>query len=89
MIFGFLEVLRGQGEMENQRQRVTIDSNLDQKNWRRLQDALPLETPSGLDSAKVESGGVSKKTDKKPNDHGEGSKHSSKPTEVPWSRSFF
>jgi hypothetical protein len=37
----------------------------------------------------VESGGVSKETDKKPNEHGEGSKHSSKPTEVPWSRSFF
>jgi hypothetical protein len=54
-----------------------------------LQDALPLETPSGPDSAKVESGGVSKETDKKPNEHGEGSKHSSKPTEVPWSRSFF
>jgi len=50
---------------------------------------LPLETPSGPDSAKVESGGVSKETDKKPNEHSEGSKHSSKPTEVPWSRSFF
>jgi len=54
-----------------------------------LQDALPLETLSGPDSAKVESGGVSKETDKKPNEHGEGSKHSSKPTEVPWSPSFF
>lgn len=70
-------------------ERVTIDSNLDQKNRRRLQDALPLETPSGPDSAKVESGGVSKETEQKPNEHGEGSKHSSKPTEVPWSRSFF
>jgi hypothetical protein len=54
-----------------------------------LQDALSLETLSGPDTAKVESGGVSKETDKKPNEHGEGSKHSSKPTEVPWSRSFF
>jgi len=54
-----------------------------------LQDALPLETPSSPDSAKVESGGVSKETDKKPNEYDEGSKHSSKPTEVPWSRSFF
>ncbi|KAJ6906760.1 hypothetical protein NC652_024234 [Populus alba x Populus x berolinensis] len=60
--------------------------DLDQKNRRRLQDALPLETPSGPDSAKVESGGVSKETEQKPNEHGEGSKHSSKPTEVPWSR---
>jgi hypothetical protein len=54
-----------------------------------LQDALPLETPSGPDSAKVESGGVSKEIDKKSNEHGEGSKHCSKPTEVPWSQSFF
>jgi hypothetical protein len=54
-----------------------------------LQDALPLETPSGPYFAKVESGGVSKETDKKPNEHDEGSKNSSKPTEVSWSRSFF
>jgi len=37
----------------------------------------------------VESGGVSKEIDKKSNEHGEGSKHCSKPTEVPWSQSFF
>jgi hypothetical protein len=54
-----------------------------------LQDALPLETLSGSDFAKVKSGGLSKETDKKSNEHGEGSKHSSKPTEVPWSQSFF
>ncbi|KAF9675805.1 hypothetical protein SADUNF_Sadunf09G0071400 [Salix dunnii] len=70
-------------------ERVTTDSNLDQKNRRRLQDALPLETPSGPDSAKVESGGLSKETDQKPNGNGEGTKHSSNPTEVPWSRSYF
>jgi len=70
-------------------ERVTIDSNLDQKNRRRLQDALPLETLSGSDFAKVESGSLSKETDKKPNEHGEGSKHSSKPIEVPWSWPFF
>ncbi|KAG5238707.1 hypothetical protein OIU76_015187 [Salix suchowensis] len=68
-------------------ERVTTDSNLDQKNRRRLQDALPLETPSGPASAKVESGGLSKEADKKQNGNGEASKHSSNPTEV--SRSYF
>ncbi|KAH8506586.1 hypothetical protein H0E87_013408 [Populus deltoides] len=80
---------RSRRDEKPESERVTIDSNLDQKNRRRLQDALPLETLSGPDSAKVESGGVSKETDKKPNEHGEGSKHSSKPTEAPWSPSFF
>ncbi|CAK7330147.1 unnamed protein product [Dovyalis caffra] len=70
-------------------ERVTADSNLDQKNRRRLQDALPLEAPSGLDSVKVGSGGVIKETDKKPDGYSEGSKHSSNPTEVPRSRSYF
>ncbi|KAF2320909.1 hypothetical protein GH714_031778 [Hevea brasiliensis] len=49
------------------------------KHRRRLQDALPLEAPSAPDS-KVESGAVSKESDKKPNGHHEGSKHSD-PTE--------
>ncbi|KAJ9159413.1 hypothetical protein P3X46_024921 [Hevea brasiliensis] len=76
-------------------ERVPSNTNLDvedhadrdQKHRRRLQDALPLEAPSAPDS-KVESGAVSKESDKKPNGHHEGSKHSD-PTEVPRSRSYF
>lgn len=61
---------------------------MDPKNRRRLQDTLPPEAPLEPDSAKVESGGVRKETDKKPNGHSEGSKRSN-PTAVPRSRSYF
>jgi hypothetical protein len=60
----------------------------DQKHRHRLQDALPLEATSAPDS-KPENGVVSKESEKKPNEHREGPKHSSNTSEVPRSRSFF
>ncbi|KAK9286284.1 hypothetical protein L1049_014674 [Liquidambar formosana] len=69
-----------------------------QKHRQRLQDALPLETPLPPDS-KVETGAVSKESDKKTSGLKEpdentsglhiGTKHSTDPTEVPRSRSYF
>ncbi|XWS68132.1 hypothetical protein CRYUN_Cryun04dG0064200 [Craigia yunnanensis] len=61
----------------------------DEVQRRRLQDALPLEVPSAADSSKIESGAVNKESDRKNNGHHEGAKHSSDPTEVPRSRSYF
>lgn len=61
----------------------------DEKQRRRLQDALPLDAPSAPDSSKIESGTVIKESDRKRNGHLEGTKHSSDPTEVPRSRSYF
>ncbi|GMY38692.1 DNA polymerase kappa [Fagus crenata] len=77
-------------------ERVPSNTNLDvgdhadrdQKHRRRLQDALPLEAPLAPDS-KRENGAVSKESDKKPDEHREGSKHSSDPTEASRPRSFF
>lgn len=59
----------------------------DQTRRRRLQDALPLEAPSAPDS-KVEIGSL-KEADKKPNGLHEKNKHSSNPTDVPRSRTYF
>ncbi|XP_022725770.1 hepatoma-derived growth factor-related protein 2-like [Durio zibethinus] len=56
---------------------------------RRLQDALPLETSSAHDSSKIDSGTVNKESDRKNNGHHQGTKNSSDPTEVPRSRSYF
>ncbi|KAL2513486.1 cyclin-related [Forsythia ovata] len=60
----------------------------DQKHRRRLQDALPLEAPSAQES-KVETQAVSKESENKTNGHHEGTKHSSDPTKVPRSQSYF
>lgn len=60
----------------------------DQKQRRRLQDALPLESPLGSD-AKVESGAPRKESDTKPSGHQELTKNSSDATEAPRSRSYF
>ena len=60
----------------------------DQKQRRRLQDALPLESPL-RSNAKVESGAPRKESDVKPSGHQELTKISSDATEVPRSRSFF
>ncbi|KAG2704725.1 hypothetical protein I3760_05G018000 [Carya illinoinensis] len=59
----------------------------DQKHSRQLQDALPLEAPTAPDS-KQENRVVSKDSDKKAI-HREGPKHSSDPTNVTQSRSYF
>ena len=61
----------------------------DEMQRRRLQDDLPLEVPSAPDSSKIESGAVNKESDRKNNGQHEGTKHSSDPTEVPRSRSYF
>ncbi|XVF01390.1 hypothetical protein REPUB_Repub04eG0084300 [Reevesia pubescens] len=61
----------------------------DEKQGRRLQDALPLEVPSAPASSKIESGTVNKESDRKNNGHHEGAKHSSDPTDLPRSRSYF
>lgn len=60
----------------------------DQKQRRRLQDALPLESPLGS-NAKVESGAPRKVSDTKPSGHQQLAKNSSDPTEVPRPRSYF
>ena len=63
----------------------------DEKQLRRLRDALPLEAPSIPDSSNIESGTANKESDRKNNGHHEGtnSKYSSDQTEVPRSRSYF
>ncbi|XP_059653000.1 uncharacterized protein LOC132300084 [Cornus florida] len=63
-------------------------SNRDEKHHRRLQDALPLEVPVASDS-KVETGALSKESDKKTNGHSEGTKNSLDPAEVPRPRTYF
>ncbi|GMJ00587.1 hypothetical protein like AT3G19650 [Hibiscus trionum] len=62
----------------------------DEKQRRRLQDAVPLEAaPTAPDSSKIESAIGSKDSDRKNNGHHEGTKHSSDPSDVPRSRSYF
>ncbi|XVE49327.1 hypothetical protein DITRI_Ditri01bG0073900 [Diplodiscus trichospermus] len=61
----------------------------DEKQRRRLQDALPLEAPPAPVSSKIESGTADKESDRKNNGHRDGTKHSSDPTAVPRSRSYF
>ncbi|CAI9769164.1 unnamed protein product [Fraxinus pennsylvanica] len=60
----------------------------DQKHRRRLQDALPLEATSAQES-KVETQAVTKESENKTNGHYEGTKHSSDPTKIPHSQSYF
>ncbi|CAI9764436.1 unnamed protein product [Fraxinus pennsylvanica] len=60
----------------------------DQKHRRRLQDAFPLEAPSAQGS-KVETQAVSKESENKINGHNDGTKHSSDPTKIPRSQSYF
>ncbi|KAK9988634.1 hypothetical protein SO802_028873 [Lithocarpus litseifolius] len=82
----------GKPETERLPNNANLDvgeqTDRDQKHHRRLQDAIPLEAPLAPDS-KRENEAVSKEADKKPEKHREGSKRSSDPTEVPWSRSYF
>lgn len=63
-------------------------SDQDQKHRRRLQDALPLETPLAPDQ-KVEAGVVGEESYKKSNGHNEGTKHISNPDKAPRSKSYF
>lgn len=94
-VFPCVSPKRSRRDGKPETERVPSNTNLDvedhadrdQKHRRRLQDALPLEASSAPES-KAESGSVSKETDKKPNGHHEGSKHSD-PTEVPRSRSYY
>ncbi|KAE8708442.1 putative Porin/voltage-dependent anion-selective channel protein [Hibiscus syriacus] len=62
----------------------------DEKQHRRLQDAVPLEAaPTAPDSSKIGSAIVSEESDRKNNRHHEGTKHSSDPTDLPRSGSYF
>ncbi|OMO63377.1 hypothetical protein COLO4_32516 [Corchorus olitorius] len=56
----------------------------DEKQRRRLQDALPLEAPTAPDSSKIENGTLNKESDRKNNGLFEGNS-----TQVPRSRSYF
>ncbi|XP_015901606.3 uncharacterized protein LOC107434636 isoform X2 [Ziziphus jujuba] len=60
----------------------------DQKHRRQLQDGLPLGSSLTSD-ARLDKGAVTKEPDRKSNGLEEGTKHSSNPTEVPRSRSYF
>ncbi|XP_057963773.1 uncharacterized protein LOC131154947 isoform X2 [Malania oleifera] len=90
---------RRDGKPETERKPSNFDMDVgghtdrDQKHRRRLQDALPLEAALAPGS-KEENGAVNKVSDKKTEDkktegRSEGTKHSSDPTEVPRSRSYF
>nr|XP_011457871.1 PREDICTED: zinc finger CCCH domain-containing protein 13 isoform X2 [Fragaria vesca subsp. vesca] len=68
--------------------KKTYQDVQEQKQRRRLQDALPLESPL-RSNAKVESGAPWKESDAKPSGHQELTKNSSDANEVPWSRSYF
>ncbi|XVF44985.1 hypothetical protein PTKIN_Ptkin02bG0169000 [Pterospermum kingtungense] len=83
---------RRDGKPETERVVSNTDvGDKDEKQRRRLQDALPLEAPSAPDSSKIEGGNVvtNKESDRKNNGHREGSKHYSDPTDIPRSRSYF
>ncbi|XP_015901605.3 uncharacterized protein LOC107434636 isoform X1 [Ziziphus jujuba] len=77
-------------------ERLPSNSNLDfrnhtdqdQKHRRQLQDGLPLGSSLTSD-ARLDKGAVTKEPDRKSNGLEEGTKHSSNPTEVPRSRSYF
>ncbi len=94
--FGSTSPKKSRRDGKPETERVPSNTNLDvgdhadrdQRHRRRLQDALPLEAPLAPDS-KRENGAVSKESDKKPDEHREGSKHSSDPTEASRPRSFF
>ncbi|XP_022763510.1 uncharacterized protein LOC111309018 [Durio zibethinus] len=81
----------GKPETERVVSNADVGDRVDQdkKQRRRLQDALPLEAPSAPDSSKIESVILNKESDRKNNGRHEGIKHSSDPTEVPRSRSYF
>ncbi|XP_022869199.1 nuclear speckle splicing regulatory protein 1-like isoform X1 [Olea europaea var. sylvestris] len=84
---------RRDGKPGTERPPADIDFDKDhldrgQKHQRRLQDALPLEAPSAQGS-KVETQAVSKEAENKTNGHREGTKHSSDPTKIPRSESYF
>ncbi|KAI9124186.1 hypothetical protein K1719_005486 [Acacia pycnantha] len=87
---------RRDGLQERERSRVTSTADLDNvdhngkdhKHQRRLHDVVPVEASLTHDSKK-ETEAEKKDSDKKPNEHFEGSKHSSDPTDLPRSRSYF
>ncbi|KAI3445884.1 hypothetical protein Pfo_002549 [Paulownia fortunei] len=68
--------------------KLDKDRDRDQKHGRRLQDPLPLEAALAHDS-KVETRTMSKESENKTNRPQEGTKHSSDPTKVPQSRTYF
>ncbi|KAI9122815.1 hypothetical protein K1719_005704 [Acacia pycnantha] len=87
---------RRDGLQERERSRVTSTADLDNvdhngkdhKHQRRLHDVVPVEASLTHDSKK-ETEAEKKDSDKKPNEHFEGSKHTSDPTDLPRSRSYF
>ncbi|KAG4114029.1 hypothetical protein ERO13_D12G020000v2 [Gossypium hirsutum] len=85
---------RRDGKPQTERQVSSADvgdrPDQEEKQRRRLQDAVPLEAaPTPPDSSKIETVIVGKDSDRKNNGQHEGTKHSSDPTEVPRSRSYF
>lgn len=60
----------------------------DDRSRHRLQDPVPLEAPPSS-NPEVETGPTSKESQKKDHTNYEGAKHSSDPTDVPRSRSYF
>ncbi|GMH17923.1 hypothetical protein Nepgr_019764 [Nepenthes gracilis] len=83
---------RGDGKPGTERSPRRINNEIgakdkDQKQRRRLQDALPLEAPPAPDS-KAEAGDLGKESDRKANGYSERTKHSDA-SAVPQSRSYF
>ncbi|KAM1152243.1 hypothetical protein EV1_034534 [Malus domestica] len=75
--------IASKGNLESGKQ-----SDQDQKQRQRLQDTLPLESTLAPDS-KGENGDSRKESNKKPSGPHEGTKHSTNPSEIPRSRSYF
>ena len=101
MVFAYFSVVafspkRSRRDGKPAPERVPSSNNLDnrsqtdqeQKRSRRLQDGLPLESPLTTDP-KREREAPTKEPERKPNAEHDGKKHSSNPTEVPRSRSFY
>ncbi|XP_028767717.1 nuclear speckle splicing regulatory protein 1 isoform X1 [Neltuma alba] len=85
---------RRDGLQERERSRVTSGADVDNVDHhgkdhkrRRLHDVVPHEASLAHDSKK-ESEAEKKDSDKKPNEHNEGSKRLSDPTDLPRSRSY-
>lgn len=96
IVAGCLSPKRSRRGEKNEKDRIASKGNLesakqsdqDQKHHPRLQDTLPLESTLAPDS-KVENGDSRKESDKKPSGPHEGTKHSTNPSEIPRSRSYF
>ncbi|PIN07563.1 hypothetical protein CDL12_19871 [Handroanthus impetiginosus] len=83
---------RRDGKLESERlptdTELDKDQGLDQRHPHRLQDPLPLEA-SLEQGSKFETSAINKESENKSNEPREGTKHSSDPTKIPRSRSYF